>query len=86
MNSHATVDFWHAYQSLKPEIRRLARKQYRIWRQNPFHPSLHFKKIAFDIWSIRIGTNYRALATQVENTLIWFWIGNHSAYERMLRS
>jgi hypothetical protein len=64
----------------------LARKQYRLWRHNPFHPSLHFKKVAEDTWSIRIGMHHRAIAAQTKDILIWFWIGNHADYERILKS
>jgi len=44
----------------------LARKKYRVWRENPNHPSLHFKKVAADTWSVRIGASYRALAAEEE--------------------
>jgi hypothetical protein len=77
--------FWKAYQNLPADIRTLARKTYRVWRDNPRHPSLHFKKVAADAWSIRIGASYRALATEEEGTLIWFWVGSHGDYERLLR-
>jgi hypothetical protein len=85
MTSHANQSFWIAYRSLDPQIRSLARKQYRLWRKDPFHPSLHFKKVADDTWLVRIDRNHRALAAQVEDTLIWFWIGSHGNYERLLR-
>jgi hypothetical protein len=70
------------YQSLEPHIRSLARLQYRLWRKDPFHPSPHFKKMADDTWSVRIGRNHPALAAQVGDTLVWFWIGSHDNYER----
>jgi hypothetical protein len=83
--SYANQRFWIAYRALEPQIRTLARKQYRLWRNDPFHPSLHFKKVAHDTWSLRIGRNHRALATQVADILIWFWVGSHDDYERLLR-
>lgn len=61
MTSHANGTFWEAYRGLAPQIRTLARKQYRLWRKDPFHPSLHFKKVADDTWSVRIGRNHRKL-------------------------
>ncbi|MBZ5495728.1 MAG: hypothetical protein LAP85_04950 [Acidobacteriia bacterium] len=62
MTSHANETFWVANRALTPQIRTLARKQYRLWRRNPFHPSLYFKKVADDMWSLRIGRRHRALA------------------------
>jgi len=53
-------------------------------KNNPYHPSLHFKKIGF-FWSVRIGLDYRALAIEDGEDFIWLWIGNHDEYERMLK-
>lgn len=43
--SHTTIDFQLCYQTLPSQLRLLARKQYRLWKSNPFHPSLQFKKV-----------------------------------------
>ena len=85
MTGHANETFWEAFRALTPQIRTLARRQYRFWRRNPLNPPLHFKKVADDSWFVRIGKHHRELATQVEDTLIWFWIGNHADYERILK-
>ncbi len=45
VNSRANARFWQAYRQLPPTLRTLARKNYRLWRQNPRHPSLRFKKV-----------------------------------------
>jgi hypothetical protein len=44
MKSLTTPRFWQAYGDLPPEIKLAARKQYRLWKDNPRHPSLQFKK------------------------------------------
>jgi hypothetical protein len=36
-------------------------------------------------WSVRIGLKYRALAVEIENGLLWFWIGTHDEYEQMIQ-
>ncbi|MFA7370228.1 MAG: hypothetical protein WC334_11335 [Kiritimatiellales bacterium] len=36
------------------------------------------------LWSVRVGRRYRALAVQEEDTLIWFWIGTHAEYDRLI--
>ena len=62
MKSFATADFWKAYANLTPELREQAQKAYRLWQDNPLHPSLHFKKVGKNLWSARITGGYRALA------------------------
>ena len=56
MKSQTLDSFWDAYRSLSKKDRRSARKSYRLWRDNPFHPSLRFKCINSqeDVWSVRI--------------------------------
>ncbi len=63
MTSRATRRFWKLYQELPEHIQRLAVKNYRLWRDNPQHPSLDFKKLAgrSERFSIRVGDHYRAL-------------------------
>ena len=83
MRSSTTPDFWDAYAALPPEIKARARLTYRLWRRNARHPSLRFKKTG-EVWSIRIGGGYRALALLQEDTFYWFWIGERDAYRRLL--
>ena len=84
MKSATLPSFWTAYASLDTEIKQRARKAYRLWSENPFHPSLHFKCIndEEDIWSARISRNYRAVGIFSKDTVTWFWIGSHDDYEQ----
>ena len=43
--SLASEQFWQLYSELPTEVQRLADKQYELFRQNPFHPSLHLKEM-----------------------------------------
>ena len=79
----ATRDFWLTYARLPPEIQERARKSYRVWRNNPRHPSLHFKKVG-NYWSVRVTEEYRALGRFHRGTLYWFWIGAHDEYLRLI--
>ena len=54
MISHTTADFRLCYQTLPIHLRLLARKQYRLWKSNLFHPSLQFKKVGPKLWSCRL--------------------------------
>jgi hypothetical protein len=65
------------------EIRRLADSSYSILKTDSSHPSLHLKKTG-SLWSVRVGLHYRALATEVEGDLVWFWLGSHADYDRLV--
>lgn len=84
MNSATLPSFWEAYKLLPNNIQQAARKAYRLWSENPFHPSLHFKCINREenIWSVRITLGYRAVGILENNIITWFWIGNHDNYEQ----
>ena len=49
------------------------------------HPSLNLKKVG-SYWSVRIGLRFRALAIEKPEGFIWFWIGKHSDYDRLINS
>jgi hypothetical protein len=51
---------------------------------SPHHPSLRLKKVGL-FWSVRVGLPYRALARDRAEGLVWFWIGYHSQYDRLLK-
>ena len=70
---------------LPPEIQNVADKNFQLFKSNPQHPSLHFERKKPDLWSVRVGRGHRALARQMGDDLVWFWIGPHDEYERLLR-
>ncbi|MFB2920396.1 MULTISPECIES: hypothetical protein [Aerosakkonemataceae] len=84
MKSLTTSDFWKAYAALSPEMKQQARKVYQLWKQNQFHPSLHFKKVGKNLWSVRITEDYRALALKKGDDYYWLWIGSHDEYDALL--
>jgi hypothetical protein len=47
------------------------------------HPSLQFKKVG-KVWSARVGSHYRAVATPVDGGFLWVWIGTHADYDKLL--
>lgn len=83
MKSLTTPEFWHAYAELPPGIKQAARKTYRLWRSNPRHPSLRFQPKG-QYWALRVTQGYRALALRIPEGFLWFWIGTHDEYERLL--
>jgi hypothetical protein len=84
VNSQTLPSFWECYRRLPANVRQAAQKAYLLWRDNPFHPSLHFKCVNQEqrIWSVRITLGYRALGLFDGPTVTWFWIGSHEDYER----
>jgi len=80
----ANPDFWFHYRQLPDHIRALADKNFELLRNDPRHPSLHLKKIGI-FWSARVGLQYRALAKDRKEGLVWFWIGRHDRYEEILK-
>lgn len=80
---HTTPRFWQCYHALPEAIRALADKNYELLRTDPSHPSLHFKKVG-KYWSVRVGSGYRALGAEIEEGILWFWIGSHADYDALL--
>jgi len=79
-------EFWEGFEQLPPKIQTTARKNYTLWLQQPGLKSLAFKKIKGDLWSIRAGSGCRALGTFIDGAYVWFWIGPHDEYERLIRA
>jgi mRNA-degrading endonuclease RelE of RelBE toxin-antitoxin system len=85
MKHFASPAFWQHYRKLPTNIRERADKNFKLLKQDSSHPSLHLKKVS-RFWSVRVGKKYRALAVQVEEGLIWFWIGPHTEYDKLVGS
>jgi mRNA-degrading endonuclease RelE of RelBE toxin-antitoxin system len=82
---HRTTDrFRKNLDKLSAPIKKIARENFHLLKENPRHPSLHFKKVG-KFWSVRIGLNHRALAVKNGDDYIWVWIGTHDEYERMIK-
>jgi hypothetical protein len=88
VNSFATRRFWDLFHALAPEIQKLAVKNYELWRRDPHHPSLHFRRLqgGQDRFSVRVGDHYRALGRLTAQTMTWVWIGSHAEYDRLINS
>jgi hypothetical protein len=84
MKHLASPSFWELYTKLPGNIKELADRNFQILKTDPNYPSLHLKKVG-KYWSVRIGKGYRALGVEMENDLLWFWIGSHADYDKMLR-
>jgi len=86
MQSRATRQFWRFFFDLPSDIQRDAKRAYRLFLNNPAYPGLQFKKLEGEdnIYSARIGLAYRALGVMNQDRIVWYWIGSHSEYDRLV--
>lgn len=83
MIHYAAPDFWACYRALPAEAQDLADRTFAQLKANPHHPSIQLKKVGA-CWSARVGLHYRALATEVPDGMLWYWIGTHAQYDRII--
>ena len=86
MESKTTRRFRDALDSLPAEIQTRANEAYALFRENPSHPSLRFKKVhtVLPVYSARISRDYRAVGVLEADLIVWYWIGSHADYEKLL--
>jgi hypothetical protein len=87
MNSRTTRHFRELFAALPAHVREQAREAYRLFQQNPAHPGLRFKQVHADppTYSARVGISYRAVGALDGSTIVWFWIGSHADYDKLLK-
>jgi hypothetical protein len=86
MKSRTTPHFRKLFAALPSHVQAQARQAYRLFCLNPHHPGLHFKKVFDDppTFSTRAGIGYRAIGALDGDTMIWYWIGSHADYDKLL--
>lgn len=86
MRSYTNGRFRKLYRELPTTVRRQAREAYRFFEENPNYPGLQFKRVHpnLPIYSARINLDYRVLGTLDGDAIIWFWIGSHAEYDKLL--
>jgi len=86
MNSRTTRQFRELFAALPRHVQNQASDAYRLFKQDPAHPGLRFKRVHDSplIYSARVGIGYRSLAAIDGDTAIWFWIGSHADYDKVL--
>jgi len=74
------------FAELPEQVKGQTRAAYRQFKKDPSYPSLRFKKVhpELPIYSARISRNYRAVGQLDGDTVIWFWVGSHADYDRLL--
>jgi len=74
VKSRLTRQFRRAFADLPDDVKERARDAYRLFRDNPDHPSLRFKRVhpTDPIYSVRIGLGYRAVGVMEGDTIYWY--------------
>ncbi|MEA3449654.1 MAG: type II toxin-antitoxin system mRNA interferase toxin, RelE/StbE family [Patescibacteria group bacterium] len=76
-----TKEFEKCYLVLPSVIKKKALKQEKLFRNNPFHPSLNTEKLSpkgKQLWSIRIDKTYRIVFRFIDgNTVLFLTTGTH---------
>jgi hypothetical protein len=87
VTSHITARFRECFAALPEPVQQQARNAYSLFLQDPHHPSLRFKRVhpTEPIMSVRVGLGYRALGTRRGEDIVWFWIGSHADYNRLVK-
>lgn len=88
MKSVQTEEYRTLFAQLPNDVQKQARKANRLFEEDPYYPSLHFKCINKEKswYSVRINKNCRAVGIKEGDTVLWFFIGTHADYDRILRS
>jgi hypothetical protein len=68
-------------------VQEQAARAYALWRDDPQHPSLQFKRVSQSqpVYSVRVGIGYRALGVRDGDQVTWYWIGSHAEYDEQLK-
>ncbi|MEO0374419.1 MAG: hypothetical protein AAF329_07240 [Cyanobacteria bacterium P01_A01_bin.17] len=84
--SRTTAKFRKAFLTLPNSVQKQARRAYRQFQQDSAHPSLRFERAHSNlpIYSARVSKSYRAIGQRNGDTIVWFWIGSHSEYDKLL--
>ncbi len=84
MMHFTTPEFWECYEDCHPTFASSPTRTMRYLKSNPKHRSLRLKKVG-QYWSARVGLEFRAVAIESDDDLVWFWIGPHDEYERLIK-
>ena len=89
MRSVTTPSFRKSFAKLSPEMQSLVKKNYELWKKNPFHNSLEFKKLSISksaFWSARCGLDFRVVGYINDKTIHWFFVGSHADYDKLFKN
>jgi len=86
MISHKTAKFNKAFERLSKQVQRQAKEAFKLFQQDPYHPSLQFKQVhsTKPVYSARVSLGYRVVGIRQDDVIVWFWIGPHGEYDKII--
>lgn len=80
--------FFEAFNALPNDVKRLAREKFHMMLSGQVPLKKIKERAKFNVYSADIGSKngtwYRALAVKVGNAYIWYFVGTHEAYNRVV--
>ena len=85
MKSYRNQAFKKLFVRLPLHVQEQTKIAFKFFKNDPYHPSLHFKCInrQKQTYSVRIGRGYRAVGRKENDTIVWYWIGPHASYDHL---
>jgi hypothetical protein len=89
MKARRTLRFRRLYDALPEQVRRDADNVYKRFAADPTYSGLNFERIQgvnAPIFSARVSQQNHVLGrSDGSNTIVWFWIGTHQEYDKLLQ-
>lgn len=79
--------YWDTFEDLPEEVKKLAEKNYNLWRESKNAPGLRFKQIhkTLPIYSFRVGMKHRTVGIEAKDgKLAWFWVGSFESFKKAI--
>ena len=79
--------YWDTFEDLPEDIKKLAEKNYKLWRESKNSPGLRFKQIhkSLPIYSFRVGMKHRTVGVETDdNKIAWFWVGSFETFNKTI--
>lgn len=73
--------------ALPEDVRQLAKEAYDLFKNDPNHLTLHFKRLVSDpdLCSVRVKRDYRAVGLVEGDHIYWGWIGSKHDFEKRFK-
>jgi hypothetical protein len=88
VKSRTTSRYRALFSAASTEQRARILAAYELFKVNPQHPSLRFKKVhqTKPIYSARVDLDWRAVGIMTGDTVLWFFVGSHDDYVKLLKA
>ncbi len=79
--------YWETFDDLPIDVKKLAEKNYKLWKESKNSPGLRFKQIhkTLPIYSFRVGMKHRTVGVETDDGKIaWFWVGSFETFNKTI--